>query len=66
MFDSNQSLKPVPKGLNFTIGVGCLHNQNLGMWCMKPHDTKHPEISGASFHLLGFHSRYQRNKSEIV
>ena len=28
-----------------------LHNQNLGIWCMKPHDTKHPEISGAPFPL---------------
>ena len=66
MFDFSQSLKPVSKGLNFTTDVGCLHNQNLGMWCMKPHDTKHPAINGESFPLLGFHSRYQRNESENV
>ena len=38
-------------GFNFTINVGCLHNQNLGIWCMKPNDTKQSEISGAPFPL---------------
>ena len=47
MFDYFQSHKLVP---NDSISL-CLHNQNLGIWCMKPHDTKHPEISGARFPL---------------
>ena len=33
------------------FGVGYLHNQNLGIWCMKPGYTKHPEINGAPFLL---------------
>ena len=41
MFDSNQLRKPVQKGFNFTFDVGCLYNQNFGIWCMKPNDTKH-------------------------
>ena len=51
MLDSYQSHKPVQKGFSFTIVVRYLDNQNLGIWCMKPHDTKHPEISGAPFPL---------------
>ena len=43
MFDSDQSRKLVQRGFNFTTGVGYWHNQNLGFWCIKPHDTKHPE-----------------------
>ena len=47
MLDSNQSRKPVQKGFDFVIDVGC--NQNLGIWYMKPNDTK--QISGAPFPL---------------
>ena len=39
-----------------------LQNQNYGMWYMKPHDTKPPEISGAPFPL----ALYDGSLSDIL
>ena len=39
----------------------CLQNQNYGIWYMKPHDTKHPEISSAPFPLALYDGSFKRH-----